>query len=401
MAKAILYVNTPTFTGGAEISLLTLIRHLDPARYAPVLIAGGEGQLTAAAHQSGVETMVRDFPAFRKRYPWRYPRSVVDILSVLRWRQIALVHTNCDLSLSAVRHACRVAQLPYVSHVRDFTRAWFTPASLRALNGARAVVANSQAVADALIQAGVAKRLVRVIYNPVQGPKAVTTGGEPQVALRAALNLPANAFLVALVGQIQPMKGHEDLVRAAPAVLAALPNAHFLVAGAGHGPDAQTFRHHLDTLIGQHALTDRFHFLGFRTDVMEILQALDVLVAPSWREPFGRVVVEGQAAACPVIGAASGGISEIITHGQDGLLIAPHAPAQLAAAIVQVATDETLRQRLQRQGPLSAHRFAPLLHAEQVQQLYDQVLAGQVLAGQVLAGQVATGPACAKEASRP
>lgn len=375
MASAILYINTPAFTGGAEISLLTLMRHLDRTRYTPLLATGDVGQLTAEAHRGGLETTIQTFPVFRKRYPWRYPLSVARLLAVIARRRIALVHTNCDLSLQAVHHACLAAQIPYVSHVRDFVRAWFSPANLRALNGARAVIANSQAVADALIAAGVAATLVRVIYNPVETPSFSEADGMAQPALCATLGLPADAFLVGLVGQIQPLKGHEDLVRAAPAVVAALPNAHFVIVGVGHDLASQEFRQHLHTLIEASALADRFHFLGFRSDIAAVLQSLDVLVAPSWTESFGRVLVEAQAAGCAVIGAGVGGIPEILDHERNGLLIDPHAPPQLAGAIVQVATDGALRRRLQVQGPISARCFAPALHVDQVQQLYDQVLA--------------------------
>lgn len=373
MTRRILYVNTPTYTGGAEISLLTLMRHLDPKRYKPLLLTSGEGQLTEAAQGYGIETIIQEFPWFRKRYPWRYPASIMRLALTLRRHEVALVHTNCDHSPRYVLRACQLAQLPYVAHVRDFVRAWFEPHNLRALNRAAVVLANSQAVASACAEAGIEPARIRRVYNPIDLAPFQQLVDADRQPLRSSLGLPMDGFMVGIVGQIQPIKGHMDFVNAAAQVVASVPQAHFVVAGDAMIAKMQAFKEQLQQAVADNGLSDRFHFLGFRDDLPVVMRSLDVLVAPSWSESFGRVVVEGQAAGCPVVGTNVGGIPEIIQDGVNGLLAPPRDPASLAAAIVQLATDAALRAKLRTMGLRSAQRFNIQRHVEQIQSIYDAI----------------------------
>lgn len=373
MNRTILYVNTPSFTGGAEISLLTLMRHLDSARYRPVLVTGGEGRLTMAAREFGIETHVQDFPWFRKRYPWRYPASILRLSHTIRECRAVVVHSNCDHSLRYVMQACHLNGSPYVSHVRDFVRAWFQPPNLKALNGASAVIVSSQALASACLDAGVRRSIIEVIYNPVD-ISLYRMGNVGDTELRCNLGLTDDAFLVGIMGQIQPIKGHGELVDAAANVIAAIPRVHFVVVGDTFTDEQEIYKAQLMKSIADLGLSERFSFLGFRTDIPNILHSLDVLVVPSWTEPFGRVVVEGLAAGCPVIGTNAGGIPEIIQDGVSGLLIPPHDPESLAAAIVTLAQDEVLRRQIRQGGLHSAQRFNISHHVNQVQNLYDSIL---------------------------
>jgi glycosyltransferase involved in cell wall biosynthesis len=373
ISRRVLYVNTPTYTGGAEISLLTLMHALDRERYRPLLVTSGEGQLAEEARRYGIPIAIQEFPWFRKRYPWRYPASILRLAFTLRRSRAALVHTNCDHCLRYVMRACQLCRLPYVSHVRDFVRAWFQPANLLALNRASAVVANSQAVATACIEAGVAPARVRVIYNPVDVALYQQAGDIDRRQIRIAFGLPADAFIVGIVGQIQASKGHGELLEAAPQVFAAIPNAHFAVVGEAFTAETRAFKDQLLRSATEGDFADRVHFLGFRRDVPTVMHALDVLAVPSWSESFGRVVVEGLAAGCPVISTNAGGIPEIISDGVTGLLITPQDPHVLAEAILRLATNPSLREQFRRIGPSRAQDFGVEQHVHQMQALYDDV----------------------------
>jgi glycosyltransferase involved in cell wall biosynthesis len=101
---------------------------------------------------------------------------------------------------------------------------------------------------------------------------------------------------------------------------------------------------------------------------------MDVLLVPSWREPFGMVVLEGMATEVPVIGASSGGIPEIIRHDVDGLLVPPRDVAALVAATNRLLDSPEERQRLGRAGRLRVlDQFAVSMTASQVIALYESV----------------------------
>lgn len=374
MSNAVLYVNTPTYTGGAEISLLSLMRHLDPERYVPLLVTSGEGELANAARGHEIRVLVQEFPWFRRRYPWRYAASIARLIRIIRTRSIALVHTNCDHSLRYVMWACQVCRVPYVSHVRDFVRSWFQPSNLSALNKAAAVIANSQAVAAACTKAGTDPRLVRVIYNPIELSPYRLVANIDRQRMRFELALPSDAFLVGLVGQFHPVKGHVELVNAARLVRDTVPDALFLVAGEAFDTETNAFKDRLMQEVFESGLSERFRFLGFRSDIPQLMRAMDVLAVPSWTESFGRVVVEGLAAGCAVIATSVGGIPEIITDESSGLLIKPRDAKELAAAIIRLAEDHTLRCQLQSAGPLAAERFDAHLRSDEIQALYDEII---------------------------
>jgi glycosyltransferase involved in cell wall biosynthesis len=371
MSATVLYVNTPTYIGGAEISLLTLMRNLDPKRYRPSLVTGLRSSLAEVAHQYAIDVSSRDFPLFRMRYPWRYPASIVDLANNIRQGHVAVIHTNCDRGLNYVMHAARLARRPYISHVRDFTRGWYQSPAINALMQAQYVIANSQAVADRCLEAGISEEKMRVIYNPFDLNKFTQQQVE---TARQQLALATDDFAVGIVGQILPMKGHDDLVQAAGIVFEQFPKARFLVVGEAVGEESQAFKNNLQRRLQAKGLDRRFTFLGFRSDIERVLSALDVLVVPSWSEPFGRVVVEGLATGCAVVGTNVGGIPEIITDGVNGLLVPPHDPSTLAQAIVRIATEPLLRSRLHRNGPPSVVQFDVRHHVDRVCSLYDAVI---------------------------
>jgi glycosyltransferase involved in cell wall biosynthesis len=374
MRHSILYINTPTYTGGAEISLLTLMRNLNPERSKPLLLTSGEGQLTETARRYGIETRTQDFPWFRKRYPWRYPASIIKLI-LLIWREnIDLVHSNCDRGLPYLAAACRWARRPFVAHVRDFDRTWYEPNKVIILNRAARVIANSQAIAAACISAGVIENKIHVIYNPIDVSRFADVGTGARRTIREHLDLAGEDWIVGIVGQIRAEKGHEELLRAAQEICAYRSDVCFLVVGASYSDEDRLFQENLRTQVARLGLEHVFRFVGFQENVATWMRAIDVLAVPSWQEPFGRVVVEGLSAGCAVVATAVGGIPEIITHEQTGLLISPYAPEQLAQSILRLINDVELRKTLRVQGQLRAKVFSVEKHILHVQSLYDSVL---------------------------
>jgi glycosyltransferase involved in cell wall biosynthesis len=136
--------------------------------------------------------------------------------------------------------------------------------------------------------------------------------------------------LVVHVGRLVGEKGAPVLVDAAPAVLAAVPDAKFVVAGKG--PLLSELRLKAEGM----GLGAKFYFTGFISDADRDLlyRAADVAVFPSLYEPFGIVALEAMAAGTPVVVAASGGLAEIVEHGETGIHAYPGSADSLAWAIV-------------------------------------------------------------------
>ena len=114
-------------------------------------------------------------------------------------------------------------------------------------------------------------------------------------------------------------------------------------------------------------------FTGRRDDIPAVTAAFDVAVLPSYREAQGLTILEAMALSRPVVASNVGGIPEMIEDGVTGLLVPPHDPAALAAAIVRLLTDHQLADMLARAGHDLVHdRFCVELMVTAVQELYDE-----------------------------
>jgi glycosyltransferase involved in cell wall biosynthesis len=120
----------------------------------------------------------------------------------------------------------------------------------------------------------------------------------------------------------------------------------------------------------------RVVFTGRRDDVPAVTAALDVAVLPSYREAQGLSILEAMALSRPVVASAVGGIPEMVEDGRSGLLVPPHAPEALAAAVVRLLTDHPLADTLGRAGRELVHeRFCVELMVRAIESIYDEAVA--------------------------
>jgi glycosyltransferase involved in cell wall biosynthesis len=143
---------------------------------------------------------------------------------------------------------------------------------------------------------------------------------------------------VGLLGQIAPHKGPEDAIECMR-ILG--PKFRLLVGGDGDPRYLQKLK--------QRSAGLPIDFLGF-VSARDFFRVIDILVVPSWHEPFGIVLLEAMASGVPVVSANCGGPSEIIRSGEDGLLVSPREPLQLAAAVRQLADTPSQRSSFAQQA---------------------------------------------------
>lgn len=384
----VLYLSTSGQVGGAERCLLSLLGGLDEAEFAPAVLAGSEGGLMDLLERQHVPAKVVPLPAALRRLS-RYHdggpgegrmSALREMPGYLRrlyhtgaeW-QPKLVHSNGIKMHYASALLGRAWGAPLVWHLHDFpvrsssrNETWSNRV-LAALSGApRAAVANSRAVAAEWSDAfpRLADKM-QIVPNGVDVAafQAARLGSEP-AALRQRWGFGSQDCVIGMIAIFAPWKGQEIFLRAARQVHAAAPDIKFVLVGddiydtRGHGAR----REQLQALTQDLGLSDAVRFAGYLHDSLPAAYAaLDVMVHASTEpEPFGRTAIEAMAAGVAVIGAAAGGMREVLDEGKCGWLTPPRDVAALAAAMRELALSPSLRRELAAAG------------SARVRQEYDQ-----------------------------
>jgi glycosyltransferase involved in cell wall biosynthesis len=229
-----------------------------------------------------------------------------------------------------------------------------------------ATVAVSEAVRTNLIAEGVPAEKVVTIYGGVDVSRF-----HPRVSgqrIREELGIPDEARIVTKVAHILPWKGHETFLHAAALVRKEMPEVYFLCPGKTN----TAMQPGLLTLAEQLHLSDHVLWLGFRSDIPEILAASAVSVNASHAgEGLNGALRESLAMARPVVATDVAGNREIVISEETGILVPPHYPEALAAGILRFLRDPQWAQTVGEQGrKLVEGQFSTARKAESMEELY-------------------------------
>ena len=273
---------------------------------------------------------------------WVWLRFFFHLCWVIYRHRVDLIHVNSYVPGNYARLAAALMQVPIViDHWHGFTRfnrkrrficrvlGRFTDLSL----------AVSQGVKDYLLeQIGLDPAKVRVVPNGVD--VAAIDAARPGPLVRRELGLPEDAPVIGLVGRLDHWgKGHKELFTA----MARTPGAPSRPGPHRRGRPSGC----RDAAVGREPGTRRaVHFLGPRRDVPDLLNAMDIFVLPSYSEGVSLALLEAMAAGRPVIATAVGGLPEVVTDGDTGLLIPPRDADALAQALERLLADPAWARQL-------------------------------------------------------
>lgn len=273
-------------------------------------------------------------------------RFVVRFRRLLRELQPELVHLHSRRGADTLGWlAARWAGIPVVLSRRVDNR---EPRWLARIKYARydRVIAISEEIRRVLLSEGVQPDRVVTVRSAVDAD-AVPSDCPDRAAFLAEFALPPDARVAGMAAQFIERKGHDVLLDAVPAVVAAVPTARFILFG--RGPLLESVRER----VARDGLGEYVKVAGFRDDLPRVLPCLDLLVHPAFKEGLGVALLEAGAAGLPVVAARAGGIPEVVVDGSTGRLVPPGDAPALAAALTEVMGDpETCRKM-----GLAARRF--------------------------------------------
>ncbi len=350
MALTILKVCTSRAWGGMEMSMVQSSASLRARghRVVPVCAPGTttEERLRAAGF----------LPVTADLWSKVHPRQARRLGSVVRGEGVDLVHTDWSRDLFTLVPALighRRTPLVLHKHVGVIRpkRLWVHHWLYRRVD---AVIAISEVIrTNVIAMHPIAPDKVTVIHNGVDLGRFVS---DPQRRLRtrAELGLAPDDLVVGIVGRVTRHKGHLEFLEMAREVAAARPRARFLVVGEPtRGEEAEG-----DAILARidaYGLRERFVVTGFRQDIPQMLEAMDVFAFPSRAEAFGLALIEAMAMGLPTVSSNCDGVLDIVVDEETGLMVPPRDGAALAAATQRLLDDAALRVRLGQAGQARAH----------------------------------------------
>jgi glycosyltransferase involved in cell wall biosynthesis len=337
----ILFLDQSGKPGGAELCLLDIARKYRD-RCLVCLFSDGDFRTMLEANQIPVKVLATPLEIHKDSSVLTGLLSTGQliplILKVARLsREYDLIYTNTQKALVVGALASVLSRRPLVYHLHDIlSTEHFSPTNQRiavtlANRFAAVVIANSQASQSAFIAAGGQAKLSQVVYNGFN-PSLDRAARCQRQPLRQELGFTAQEFVVGHFSRLAPWKGQHLLIEAlthCPPSVSAI-----LVGSALFGEE--DYVQQLQQQVKDLQLEHRVRWLGFRSDVAELMAACDLVAHTSTApEPFGRVIVEAMLCGTPVVAAAAGGAIELVEQGVTGWLVTPGDPLKLAMVIQQ------------------------------------------------------------------
>ena len=328
--------------GGAERHVTTLLPRMDPALVTPSLICiGDEGDLFEALPAAGVEATAWHLGKRQAvRALWKLivaaRRSRPDVVVVRGYNAETL--GRIAARLSGVKHTIMWVHNIGDAEPRGRVRVLVDRALTRWTSGYFGVAeAQRRYLVDEL---GYPADKIRIIHNGVDGKQF--NASTDRTAL-AEFGFAHDDPVVGILAALRPEKDHVNFLRAAREVVDVLPNAKFLIIGDG------PTRLPLESLCGELGIATNVRFTGSRSDVSQLLRAIDVFVLSSVTvECFPMALLEAMAAGRPAVCTAVGGVTEMIVDGVTGYLVPPQDPHQLAGRVISLLSEQHAAQRMGR-----------------------------------------------------
>jgi glycosyltransferase involved in cell wall biosynthesis len=334
----ILFADQYSDFGGAQLGLRDIMVEAKSHGWKSWFVAPGNGAMFDFCADNGFAAQPLPFGSYTNgsktpgnfaRYGFDILRSARLIAQCVRRNRIDLVYVNGPRVLpAAFRVPC-----PLVFHLQSvLDKKYSRMIAHRTLTRTRGtVIAASEFVGRTLPATG---QPTRVIYN---GVADVGYFSRPRRA---------GPVKVAIAGRIAPEKGHLDFLRAAQVLSGRGLDIQFMVVGAALFSDPSYER-----MVRKAAAGTNVEFRGWTADISAVLHEIDVLAVPSSGvECTPRILLEAYAAGTPIVAYPSGGIPEIVRHGDTGILTAHAGHAALASSIEELIADRDLMARLSANG---------------------------------------------------
>lgn len=306
--------------------------------------------LTFFAHPETAALLSAPCPVYllplQRTYDLTALRAGFELRRFLREQRVQIVQTffeSSDLWAGLITKTMSTAKLIWSRRDMGILRTRKHSAAYRLLAGMPdAVFAVSEQVRQHCIEVDrIDPRRVQTIYN------GLDVAGWDMRSSMDAHQRQTNHVVIATVGNVRRVKGHDLFIHAAATVVRQFPEVSFTIAGEVLEPD---YFAELQNLIRDSKLTNHLRFVGNIADMRKHLSDADIFVLPSRSEGFSNAIVEAMAASLPIIATNVGGNAEAVEDGVNGFLVPPEDPASISAAILRLLANPSQAKKLGAKG---------------------------------------------------
>ena len=333
--------------GGLEKVVVSLLKGLPKDRFDPYLIClSGKGQLFSELDLPEENCLI-----LHKKHPpgkslaEKFPLGMVlRIRDFLKQNRIDVLHLHNQGPLLYAGTAARMCRnrpaVLYTEHNQIYRAGAAARKRFRVyVRAADRIIAVSHDLKRTLVEEVGVTRPVDVIHNGIDGGRFDGVTGD---AVRCELGIPADAFVIGTAVVLGEQKGINFLLDAAKIALHKHPDIRFLIAGDGYM--RQEFERHASDI----GVMGPVRFLGYRSDVPQVLAAFDAYALTSLWEGLPLALLEALALGKPIVATTVGGNPEVVQDQVNGFLIPPRDPIAAADAFIKLFEDAALRAEMSR-----------------------------------------------------
>ncbi|MDD4954699.1 MAG: glycosyltransferase family 4 protein [Candidatus Omnitrophica bacterium] len=286
--------------------------------------------------------------------------SFFALIGFLKKEKIDIIHANSRVTQLLGFLLYKFTGIPYVSSFHGLYRKSLARRHLK-FEGLRSIAVSNHVKNHLTKDLNIPENKIRVVYNGVSKKEF-----ECRKKTKIDYGFTKNDFVIGILGRISEEKGHFLAVEMFKLLSYEYNNVYLAISGKGK------LEEDLKTFIRLAEIEDKVKF--FNLEGKDFLDILDVLIVPSKKEGFGYVIVEAFLKGVPVIGFNTGGISEIIENGENGLLFYRYEGFYLKEEIVRLMLDKGLSEKIIKKAKEDAKIFSMENMALNTEKVYKEVL---------------------------
>ena len=375
--------------GSAENTLLTVMG-LDREIYDVVLVHGLSIESNMAEDEfRAVEKSLMDvekegvrvitIPSLVRRIHLFYDlRAFFALIKILRNERPDIVHTHTSKAGILGRWAAFFVRVPVIIHTphghvfwgyfgKLKTRIFILLEKISALVTDRLVMLTEQEKIDHLHFHIAPENKFSVVHSGINLDEFSNTSVDP-AAMKRRLGIPEDNLIVGTVGRLTSIKGHRYLIEAARKIAGSRPDTTFVILGDGELLDE------LKNMVTRSDIEENIKFLGWRSDVAEVMSTFDIFALPSLNEGMGRVLVEAMALGRPIVASNIGGIPDLVVDCENGYLVPVGDVETLAARIKKLLDDPEKREEMGECGKKIAIDYSANAMVEKIDRVYRKLV---------------------------